>query len=374
MQRTDRGGASGAIGDRWAVICAESLEDGGIATSSLRSSTTGTVAHMAVRLDHIPAIARIASRNQLQNPDFLMVGSDADRQVLWAADAKFSVDTARSRQVSGEVVSALLDLGVTEHSLLPALDNDVQILDGVFVCPDHPLTDRLLVQRRGPRRTTVTAEEVRLLPVEPMAFLEPLGQECLQAFLASLDSLPFARESSLVVALYYFRLARAALGCWQDQTAPLLQYHDRPVVDEDAIECEARALATMRTSAWGLILRWNDVAEEVRRRRTAVDHATVLPIRSRELRSQIEGSARAAGVAPPSSSRVRKVVGSWYRGRIREEFGPIPASVEDIGVVLESLTRYCRSLQPELAAVTAQVIEDLVTAPQADDSLPDTAS
>jgi hypothetical protein len=323
-------------------------------------------------LDHIPSIARIASRHKLQNPDFLMIGNDRGRQVLWAADAKFSVDTARSRQVSDEVVAALLDLGNMVRGLLPSLDHGVSIENGVFVCPDYALTHRLLAERRGPRRATVSRDEVRLMPVCPAAFLEPLGFHGLQAFLAGLDALPFEQASSLVVSLYYFRLSRAALGCWQDQTAPLLAFRDAPVVDEEAVETEARRLATMKTSAWGLILRWNDLAEEVRQQRVAIDQVTSLPIRSKQLRIQIEEAAAAAGVEPPSSSRVRKAIGAWYRSRIREEFGPVPPPVANLGRLLDEMAGFCRSIQPEVVNVTRQVIEDVVTEPRA--AVPETES
>jgi len=364
MQLSDRGGASNVIGDRWASLCADALQDASPQTQSLLQARTGVTASTTVRLDHIPAIARIASRHKLQNPDFLMIGNDRGRQVLWAADAKFSVDTARSRQVSDEVVAALLELGTMVRGLLPSLDGSLSIENGVFVCPDYALTHRLLAERRGPRRATVSQDEVRLMPVCPDAFLAPLGFHGLQEFLAGLDALPFERESSLVVSLYYFRLSRAALCCWQDQTAPLLFYRDAPVVDQAAVESEARRLATIRTSAWGLILRWNDLAEEIRQQRHAVDQVTALPIRSKQLRNQIEDAAAAAGVEPPSSSRARKAVGSWYRSRIREEFGPIPPPVASFGQLLDDLARFCRSVQPEVATVTERVIEDLVTAPQ----------
>ncbi len=360
MQLSDRGGASNTIGDRWAAICAEALTSSDALPGDLLTGEDGTIAGHTIRLDDIPEIAHTASRHKLQNPDFLMLGTDSGSQVMWAADAKFSVDTARSKQVSGEVVRALLDLGDTVRRLAPGLDADLSIRDGVFLCPDYPLTHRLLRDRRGPRRATVKRSEVRMVSISSTQFFEPLGQEGLRGFYAALDGLPIDPDRSLMLGLYYYRLARAALGCWQDQTAPLLAFHDAIAVDEDAVEREARALATMRTSAWGLVQRWNDLADDVRRQRQAVDHMTSLPINGKQLREQIVTAATAAGVTPPSGTRVRRAIGAWYRSRIRERFGPIHPPVENFGALLEQLGHYSRSLQPEMAAVTRQVIDDLV--------------
>ncbi len=360
MQLSDRGGASNRIGDRWAHLCAEALTERQHAESELWYGRTGVVGNAAVRLDDIPEIARTASRNKLQNPDFLMLGSGDGGGALWAADAKFSVDTARSKQVSSQVVQALLGLGDTVRRLLPDLDPDVAIHDGVFLCPDYALTHRLLRDRRGPRRATVKDHEVRMVSVTAQGFLEPLGQDRLRSFFVELDRLPMDPDRSLMLGLYHYRLARAALGCWQDQSAPLLAYRDPILVDEDAIEAGARALATMRTSAWGLVQRWNDITDQVRRQRAAVDQVTSLPINGKQLREQIELAAAAARVDPPSGTRVRRAIGSWYRSRIREQFGPIPPPVDDFGAVLDALGQYCRRLQPEVAPMTRQVIHELV--------------
>lgn len=360
MQLSDRGGASNMVGDRWADLCAEALAGERLAEGNLWRGEGGAIADSSVRLDDIPEIARTASRHKLQNPDFLMLGDLADRQVLWAADAKFSVDTARSKQVSGDVVRALLDLGDTVRRLVPGLDPDLAIHDGVFLCPDYALSHRLLRDRRGPRRATVKHHEVRLIEVTSNQFLHPLGQAGLQSFLAGLDSLPINPDRSLMLGLYYFRLARAALGCWQDQTAPLLAHRDPFTIDEAAIENEARALATMKTSAWGLVQRWNDVAEVVRRQRTAVDQVTSLPINGKQLRDQIVLASAAAGVTPPSGTRVRRAIGAWYRSRIREQFGPVHPPARNFGGLLEEMGQYSRSLQPEIGQVTKRVINEMV--------------
>jgi hypothetical protein len=360
MQLSDRGGASNVVGDRWAEICAAALDSASESSGDLRTGESGVVAETTVRLDHIPEIARTASRNQMQNPDFLMVGERAGVPVMWAADAKFSVDTARSKQVSSGVVQGLLGLGGAIRELLPNLDPEMMVEDGVFLCPDYPLTHRLLHDRRGPRRATVRVNEVRFVPVSPEQFLEPLGHQGLQAFFTELDAFPIDPSASLMLAVYYFRLSRAALGCWQDQTSPLLAYRDIPMIDESAVEAEAKALATIRTSAWGLVQRWNDLADTVRQQRAAIDQVTSPPVNGKKLREQIEIAAKSAGVIAPSGSKVRRAIGSWYRGQVREQFGPVYPPVADFGALLDDMGRFCRSLQAETVAVTDRTIEELV--------------
>jgi len=360
MQLSDRGGSSNSVGARWAELCADALESGDGDPYGLRTAVSGSQAAQSIRLDDIPEIARTASRNKLQNPDFLMVGGDATAQRLWAADAKFSVDTARSKQVSGDLVTSLLELGDTVRSLLPNLGDHVTIENGVFLCPDYPLTHRLLRDRQGPRRTTVHRDEVRFIPVTAAQFLAPLGHEGLRQFFARIDDFPIDSSTSLMLAMYYFRLSRAGLGCWQDQTGPLLAYRETPTIDEDAIEAQARVFATIRTSAWGIVQRWNDLADEVRRQRFAVDRASSISIDGKLLRVQIEHAAAAAGVVPPSASKVRRSIGSWFRGQVRDQFGPLQPPVKHLDAVLEEMGRFGRILQPRVTVVTARIIAEEV--------------
>ena len=46
----------------------------------------------------------MASKRGLQNPDLLVIGAQDDHRVIRAADAKFSIETARAKQVSADVV------------------------------------------------------------------------------------------------------------------------------------------------------------------------------------------------------------------------------------------------------------------------------
>lgn len=379
MRLSDRGGASGLIGSRWADLCATTLDSAPHMLVAVDPGLDDLVFHRVVRLDDIPAIAREASRHKLQNPDFLLIRGDQDEQHVLAADAKFSVDTAKSRQVSSEVVRSLIGMGPAIERLMPELRPDAVIDDGVFLCPDYSLTRRLLRTRRGVHRVTIADNEVRLIPIDADAFLDTLEDGSLIDRLAALDDLPLDHHQSLALMLFYLRLARAMIGCWIDQKEPLLTYKDEPVVDLELIEEAVKRDASHGLDAWRLVLRWNDIAEETRRQRATIDHVTALPLSGKDLRARIDVAARAAGVEPPSTNRVRRVLGTWFRARHRENFGSIPPPVDDLDPLLSRLAAFGRALRPELELKADEVILDLVSAPNAtgevaDEAVPSTGS
>lgn len=362
MRFSDRGGASGMIGDRWADICAGALESGGRMITTVQPGFETLQFDSVIRLDDIPAISAQASRLKLQNPDFLLFREDDREQHVFAADAKFSVDTASSRQVSSEVVSSLIAMGPAIERLVPRLRSIISIDNGIFLCPDYSLTRRLLRTRRGLRRVTVADEEVRLIPVDPETFLDTLGHGSLIDCLASLDDQPLDHHRSVALALYYFRVSRAIIGCWIDQTKSLLEFKDVPVVDLAHVEDEVRRNAASVVDAWNLVLRWNDIAEKTRRQRAAIDHVTALPISGKDLRARLEAASKAAGVEPPSANRVRRVLGAWFREQYRNEFGPVPPPVEDFDTLLTNLADFGRSLRSILELEADEVILDFVSA------------
>ncbi len=351
------------IGARWADLCANALEGGPQTLSGVRPGPHLFEVDRVIRLDAIPSIAAQASRLKLQNPDFLLIREHERQQHLFAADAKFSVETAKSRQVSSEVVTSLIAMGPAIGTLVADLRVDVAIDDGIFLCPDYSLTRRLLKTRRGLQRVTVSDEEVRLIPIDADTFLDTLGHGKLLDSLAALDELLLDYHHSLALSLYYFRLARAIIGCWIDQTNPVLLYRDVPVVDLADIEDGVGRDASKGLDAWSLVLHRNDVADQSRRQRTAVDHVTALPISGKELRARIEVTAKAAGVEPPSANRIRRVLGAWFRERYRDEFGPMSPPVDDFDAVLSELAAFGRSLRPRLELKADEVILDFVSAP-----------
>ena len=111
MGLADRGGASNLIGDRWADIAAEHAATWIGTERRLHADDQDPLRIVRVdRLDATPAVAAAASKRGLQNPDLLLIGQRGDQQAIQAADAKFSVETARSKQVSPEVVLGLMEL------------------------------------------------------------------------------------------------------------------------------------------------------------------------------------------------------------------------------------------------------------------------
>src|SRR5262249_54799658 len=157
------------------------------------------------------------------------------RLTVQAADAKFSVETARATQVSPESVLALRVLQHQGLSVLPVLDEDIDVVSGVFLSPDYLLTHLSLRGRHGIVRPSVSRGEVVLLPFHPESFWVGVSGATIMAPLARVDDLPLGVAESLLAGVYYFRLARAAVGCWIDATKPLLTFNDRVVLDEEAV-------------------------------------------------------------------------------------------------------------------------------------------
>ncbi len=366
MVIADRGGASNLVGDRWADLAAAHVERWAGARCPLPGGGTLLVERV-VRLDATPRVAALASKRGLQNPDLLLVGNLDGRPALLAADAKFSVETARSKQVSPEVVEGLLGLSEVLPDVFAGIDPGSALAPGIFVSPDYPLTHLMLRRRHGHGivRTTVHADEVALAPADPAIFFQPLEGSGAMAPLARIDDLPVGIDVSMLAALYYFRLARAGVGFWLDATKPLLLLDDRPPVDEAAVvaDAEARAEAAVRAgaSAFEAALRWNDDVQRIRNQRAAVDQVASPPLASRELRPQIEELAAALGaIEAPSLNKVRRRLGGWWRAELRERVGPLLPPVADLTAELDRVAAAGRDLAPRLPAELERIVAELV--------------
>jgi hypothetical protein len=290
----------------------------------------------------------------------LLIGRRGERQAVQAADAKFSVETARAKQVSPAVVENLLGLGQLVTAHLGPLGPEPALLPGVFVCPDFPLTHLMLHHRQGIVRTTVRAEQVVLLPAPPRTFFSPLEGFSLLEVLAKVDALPISTDDHLLAALYYFRLARAAVGCWLDATKPLLLFNDLLVVDEAAVRADAEARARTASSAYGLVTSWFADVETVRAQRAAVEQVAGLPLLNRDVRTLVGRLAAERGTLPPSVNQVRRRIGAWYRSRLRERVGPLTPPVTDLPGALHQLAIAGASLQPALLAEAGRIVCDLL--------------
>lgn len=371
MGLADRGGASGLIGERWADLCAIYASRWvGQPRPIPMSDGQRLAVDRIIRLDAIPAVAAAASKRAMQNPDLLFIGRVGDRPAIQAADAKFSVETARSKQVSPGVVEALMGLGTVLTSLIGDLEDGLQAVPGVFLCPDYPLTHLIFRRRLGIVRATVSPKEVVILPAPADRFFAPVEGASVMPALAMVDALPVELGESLLASLYYFRLARSAFGCWLDANKPLLLLHDKIEVDEAAVREEAIARGRDATSAYGLILDWWADVQSVRAARSAVDQVTALPIINRDLRTRVFALAEARGVEPPSLNSIRRKLGVWYRGQFRERVGPLFPPVANLGDTLSELATIGASLQPALETEIDRVIdESLAEQPAVDEAV-----
>jgi hypothetical protein len=362
MGLADRGGASNLIGDRWADIAATHVATWIGSERRLHAEDEEPMRIVRVdRLDAMPAVAAAASKRGLQNPDLLLIGQRGDRQAIQAADAKFSVETARSKQVSPQVVLGLLELRQYVPGLLDGVSERIQVESGVFLCPDYPLTHLMLRHRRGIVRATVRQEEVVLVPAAPDRFWDGVPGAEIIAPLADTDHLPAQPDDNLMAGVYYFRLARAAVGFWLDATKPLLLHNDVVTVDISAVRDETVRRSADASSAIDLIRRWDADVQVIRNQRAAVDQAAALPIPSRDLRAIAAKIAQAAGGDSPSANQVRRRLGAWYRGALRDRFGPILPPVTDLPSVLRQLGDAGRDLAPQAERELERIVLELMT-------------
>jgi len=361
MGLADRGGASNLIGDRWADIAATHAATWIGSDRRLHADDQQPLRIVRVdRLDAMPAVAAAASKRGLQNPDLLLIGQRGDQQAIQAADAKFSVETARSKQVSPEVVLGLLELRKHVPGLLDRVSERIHVESGVFLCPDYPLTHLMLRHRRGIVRATVRQEEVVFVPAPPDRFWDGVPGAEVIAPLADTDKLPARPDENLMAGVYYFRLARAAVGFWLDATKPLLLHNDVVTVDISAVREETVRRSTAARSAIDLIRRWDADVQEIRNQRSAVDQAAGLPIPGRDLRAMAATIAEAVGADPPSGNQVRRRLGSWYRGVLRDRFGPISPPVTDLPSILRQLSAAGRDLAPQAERELDRIVLELV--------------
>lgn len=365
MTFADRGGASNLIGDRWADLAAAHAAgwSSGLGWIELADGETAPIDRVD-RLDATPRIAAEASRHGLQNPDLLLIGGDDQGQVIQAADAKFSIETARSKQVSPEVVLALLGLRDRLPELLPDLEDSAHVEPGIFLAPDYPLTHMVLRgDRRGLRgimRPTVAPHEVVLVPTEPGHFWEGVPGATVMAPLAELDDLPLRPQQSLLTGVYYFRLARAAVGFWLDATKPLLLFNDRIELDEEAVRAEAEHRARSADSAIALIWQWDADVQTVRNQRASIEQVAGLPIPGRELRPRAAAIAESFGAEAPSANQVRRRLSAWFRAELRSRIGPVNPPVENLPEILRHIASIGKELAPQADRELERVVLELV--------------
>ncbi len=360
MAYADRGGSSGLVGQRWSDLCDSEVQRwvGGVSDIPGGQRPPIVIDRIA-RLDAVPEIAHQASKRGLQNPDFIIIGSQDGRPAMQAADAKFSVETARSRQVSVEVLTALIDLADVLAPATGTLDPETAIEPGFFLSPDYALTHYMLRRRHGIMRVSVRDDEVEQVPVDPAEFFAPLPGREIAPILAAIDQLQVGINDSLLAGLYYFRVARAICGFWIASVKPLLLMGDRIEIDFPALEAEARRRAENAISAYQVMLDWDADVERTRANRAAVDQVTNLPVLNRDLREAIAAIALSLGIEAPSMNQVRRRLGAWFRGELRERVGPLNPPVANLPGVLRQLAAIGAELAPQLPKETERIVYEL---------------
>jgi hypothetical protein len=173
------------------------------------------------------------------------------------------------------------------------------------------------------------------------------------------DRLGVDLSASLLAGLYYFRLARAGVGCWLDAVKPLLTFNDVIAVDLDAVMAGLAERTGAAPSAFNLILRWNDEVEAIRAQRAEVDRVTGLPIMTKDLRALTVAAMKGIPGDPPSANQVRRRLGAWFRGQLREELGPIAPPVADLDAVLKTASAAAKRLSSRVPEQAITIVRDL---------------
>lgn len=358
-QLSDRGLASNMIGDRWSDVAAEHIEQW-VGTIVAMPDGASVEVHRVYRLDISPQIATIASRRKLQNPDFIIAGARDGEDVLFAIDAKFSIDTAKSAQVASETLAALLEVGHLITDWLPDLPTDAFVQDGYFISPDMPLSHYVLGRSRGRLAARVNREQTLLIPVQPVAFLKGLDGSRLLGPLATLDGFRDQLRTDMLLAMYYFRLARACYGAYGETTRPLFGPDPGDQNVNGQVEQRTIEIARSATSSWDVVQQWDTLAEHVRRQREAAYGAMSFPMANREFRDRIVAASARREVIPPSINSVRKRVGAWYRARFDSQLGTVMPPVDNMPTLLQEIHRIAVDAAPLVEPAFHEILDEVL--------------
>jgi hypothetical protein len=353
MGLADRGGASGHVGNAWGEISRAWLLDQIGKQFALHDGSPALITDV-IDIDSIPGLAAFASSRGLQNPDFLVEIETGGDRALTAADAKFSIETGKPRQVSADIVHALLDIDGSPVLARVAPAN--RIVDGFFVSPDFDLTRQVLGGRIGILRAVVSPDTVVMIPADPALIFAEEQLANVLTLLEGIDQPPSVWREDLVTALYYGRCAFACLACYIDQTKPLLGPGSagRSQMVEVADEIGHRRVGEF--SAWTLVTRWDEDAEVVRAIRIQVHQAAQPGIANRVLRELVEREAARAGVTAPSVNRVRRELALWANSEMVARFGVIHHPVADLTRLLAELRRHAQLLERQIPDRVREIV------------------
>ncbi len=343
------------MGDSWGAYCAEWLASQVGQPIHVNAEISGLITSV-LDVDGIAGLAAFASHRGLQNPDFLIgLATDSGDQLLVPVDAKFSVETAKSKQVSAEMATSLIE---TEGSpVLPLLPENGTLVDGFFISPDYELTHQMLAGAVGILRTAVHASQVCLLPANPTGVFNREDVRDLALDLAAVDRSRREYDQYLATALYYLRCGFSCVGAYSDEARPLLGRRDQDKPDARIVRQQLEARMVDAYSAWTVVQQWDADAEVVRTIRVAVHQAAEVGIANRDLRNVVESTAAKFGAAPPSLNRVRRELAIWSTDQMVTTFGVIYHPVEDLEALLETL----RNRAMELQSAVPDKVREIVT-------------
>jgi len=362
MVWSDRGGASRHIGDRWAIRCADALDEAIGSDWPIPHDTPFTLVEV-IRLDDVPEVSREANLHHLENPDFILVGTRAGdrRAILQAVDAKFAADRIKPSQVSADVLLNLISLpnGAT-RALVDAevarlgFENP-QLVRGVFVAPRSVLTEQLLRRVTTGRRATVDPLEVVTVPPDPASLFAGLGPSQLIGNLARLDALPVTPKTNVISAIYYFRLACACFYLWGEEHRPLLTNQGVLEPEPGVVAAELSARANRAASAFGLVDSWAADIQLVVQSREAIAAVAVLPVRMREIRSMLERAGRSG--ENKVLRGIRRDLEVTFKARLNDSIGVIASDdPRSLSVILDDVAAVSRGLGPEMNALLDELI------------------
>jgi hypothetical protein len=358
MGLADMGGSSGTIGARWSDIVSDHVDSLVGVDVAIPGGSTHRIERV-IRLDALPQVAHLASKRSLQNPDFVLLGRSDGVLTMQAADAKFSIETARSKQVSVEMLTALADVGPAYTDLLGEWESQGTIVPGLFFAPQSALSAYVLSGGRGITRATVKPGEFVLLEASAAELTGPIPGGGARRRLARLDGLDSRLDDEILLGLYYTRLSSAAGASWFDMHRPLFGPQAMSGPDFGAVEQEvAQRMADCR-SGYELIADWAGDAERVRADRTAINQAAGLPLANRELREWIIADAEVAGLEPPSLNRVRKELQRWVNAQLLDEIGVIQPERDNVGRRIAQIRMLVAGIAPSARTETTRIVERL---------------
>jgi hypothetical protein len=367
MMWSDRGGASGHIGDRWAAHCSTWLDQVQDRRWSLDNERSMVVTDI-LRLDEIDAVSREANHHQLENPDFLLFGYVGERRetgIITAVDAKFAADRIKHSQVSAQIVDNLIAIptaGVTRALVQKTLDDrgyvEFNTVDGAFLCPDSTLTDFLLTRRsRGKTGANQPPGIVRISP-EPETMFASVPASQLIGTLARQDRLPVTPRENLLSLLYYFRVASACVYLWQEQHQPLFTIKPQDPPEIGLVAADVARRTTSGQSAYRIMLELVDEAETVQRARQAITNVASLPLRMVEIRALLQAAGHENG--SQALRIVRRDLELEFRQRLFARVGEIPANdPRPLPDILDQMATSSRELREHMREFALDRVQNL---------------